>query len=55
MYILAFPFICLSIKGSTSNHLGKRAADFKVVLEGYRRCPDSHVLSECHHLTTSHF
>ncbi len=22
----------------------------KVVLEGYRRCPDSHDLSECHHL-----
>ncbi len=23
---------------------------FKVVLGGYRRCPDSHDLSECHHL-----
>ncbi len=23
---------------------------FKVVLEGYRRCPDSQDLSECHHL-----
>ncbi len=23
---------------------------FKVVLEGYCRCPDSHDLSECHHL-----
>ncbi len=22
----------------------------KVVLGGYRRCPDSHALSECHHL-----
>ncbi len=22
----------------------------KVVLGGYRRCPDSHDLSECHHL-----
>ncbi len=22
----------------------------KVVLEGYRRCPDSHDLSECHHM-----
>ncbi len=26
-------------------------SQFKVVLEGYRRCPDSHDLSECHHLT----
>ncbi len=23
---------------------------FKLVLEGYHRCPDSHDLSECHHL-----
>ncbi len=23
---------------------------FKVVLKGYGRCPDSHDLSECHHL-----
>ncbi len=23
---------------------------FKVVLEGYPRCPDSHDLNECHHL-----
>ncbi len=23
---------------------------FKVVLEGYCRCPDSHDLSECHYL-----
>ena len=23
---------------------------FKVVLEGYRRCPDTHDLCECHHL-----
>ncbi len=22
----------------------------KVALEGYRRCPDSHDLGECHHL-----
>ncbi len=27
--------------------------DFKVVLEGYRRCPDNHDLSECHHLQLS--
>ncbi len=24
--------------------------EIKVVLEGYRRCPDSHDPSECHHL-----
>ncbi len=24
--------------------------NFKGVLEGYCRCPDSHDLSECHHL-----
>ncbi len=24
--------------------------DVKVALGGYRRCPDSHDLSECHHL-----
>ncbi len=27
---------------------------FKVVLEGYRRCPDSHDLSECHHQPKSY-
>ncbi len=27
-----------------------QAQKLKVVLEGYRRCPDSHDLSECHHL-----
>ena len=27
-----------------------RNANVNVVLEGYRRCPDSHDVSECHHL-----
>ena len=29
---------------------GTLVSDIKVVLEGYCRCPDSHDLSECHHL-----
>ncbi len=35
------------------SHVGE-FLKLKVVLEGYRRCQDSHDLSECHHLSPSY-